>query len=158
MGAGAGAGTGAGAGNAAAAVEQAPHASEAQATESPASEAAAVAVTAAGSMQGGISPSQWEEAMQRIKARSVVLQAYLVAAVGYSLDQGVLSIHFDPVKGKFHKERCEERDNLQTISETISEIVGSQVAVECVFTGEAGLEDPVDQAIRFFGRDIVKLV
>ena len=106
----------------------------------------------------GLSPAQWEQFMQSIKARKVILHAFLVGAVQYALNDGVLTLSFDPAKGAFHKERCEEKDNTDAISETLAEMLGSPVEVRCEFLGGAIEKDPVDQAIEFFGRDIVKLV
>ena len=71
---------------------------------------------------------------------------------------GLLILSFDPVKGVFHKSRCQEEENLQMIKDAASEVMGSPVDVDCVFIDGVMEKDPVDKAIEIFGRDIVKLI
>ncbi|MCL2122191.1 MAG: hypothetical protein FWH28_08085, partial [Clostridiales bacterium] len=100
---------------------------------------------------------QWERILLAIKSQKIVLHAYLLASVRQERKEGKLILYFDPLKGDFHKNRSEEKENLEMIKEVASEILGCDINVECGFLGGRQEEDPVDKAIRLFGRNVVKL-
>ncbi len=114
--------------------------------------------TAAGSSSGGdLSASQWEQILQLIKGQKIVLHAFLLAALRQELTSGVLRIFFDPDKGRFHRDRCVERDNLQMIKDAACQVLGGGLEVECGFWDKEEDTDPIQKAIEIFGSDIVKL-
>ncbi len=113
---------------------------------------------AAGSSSGGdLSSSQWEQILQLIKGQKIVLHAFLLAALRQELTGGVLRIFFDPDKGRFHRDRCVERDNLQMIKDAACQVLGGGLEVECGFWAKEEDTDPIQKAIEIFGSDIVKL-
>lgn len=98
-----------------------------------------------------------EQILQIIKSQKVILQAFLMAAIKWELHDGVLYIYFDEEKGSFHKERCQETDNLEMIREAAQQALGGPVTVVCSYI-PGQTQDPIQKAIDLFGEEIVKIV
>ena len=105
-----------------------------------------------------LTDAQRDAFLQSIKSQKITLHAYLLGALDMTLKEGVLTLSFDPVKGKFHMERCQEKENLDMLREAISQVLGSPAEVHCVLQSGGVQKDPVDKAIEIFGRDAVKIV
>ena len=137
--------------------------SEETAPVAPAPESQVLSEPAAAGNESGLSSGDlpaglWDQILQIVKKRKIVLHAFLLASVKQEWNEGKLTIYFDPVKGDFHKTRSQEGDNLQVIMETAEEVLGASAKVECAFANGKQEKDPVDMAIEIFGRDVVKLV
>lgn len=105
----------------------------------------------------GMPSAQWQQILQAVKGQKNILHAILIASLHQEVSEGKLLILFDPDKGRFHKERSEETDNLQILREAAGQVLGAPVSVECGYLGGEPGEDPVQKAIEIFGRDIVKI-
>jgi hypothetical protein len=101
--------------------------------------------------------AQWEQIMQELKSRKIIIHALLSAALEKELSGDTLYIYFDRDKGGFHKDRCREAENIIIITEAAQRALGRPVKVVCDFQPEQ-TRDPVQKAIDIFGEDIVKVV
>ena len=111
-----------------------------------------------GSLMGSLPSAQWKQILERVKAQKVILQAYLYASLKQDYDQGKLTIYFDSLKGRFHKERSQEPENAGLLKEIAGELLGQDLEIVYTYVNEDGPQmDPVDKAIALFGRDVVKL-
>ncbi|MCL1804565.1 MAG: DNA polymerase III subunit gamma/tau [Clostridiales bacterium] len=106
---------------------------------------------------GSLPDAQWEQIMQTVKSQKIILHALLSAALEKVLSGDTLSIYFDREKGGFHKDRCQETENIRIIAEAAQQALGSQVKILCDFQPGQTL-DPIQKAIDIFGEDIVKVV
>ncbi len=116
------------------------------------------AAAAASSSSGGSLPAaQWEAFLQRVKTRKITLHAFASAAAEKSLANDVLQIDFDQEKYKFHKERCQERDNVELLRQAAAEAFGRPVEVRVGFAEREEKTDPVAKAMAMFGQEVVKV-
>ena len=104
-----------------------------------------------------LTAAQWDAFLQRVKTKKITLHAFASAAAGKVLAGDVLQINFEQEKYKFHKERCEERENLELLKEAAREAFGRPLAVQIGFACKEETVDPIAKAIAMFGEDVVKL-
>lgn len=105
----------------------------------------------------GLGAQRWDAFLQRVKAKKITLHAFVSAAAEKNLDGDVMRIDFEQEKYKFHKERCEERDNVELLKQAAQEAFGQPVEVKIGFAQKEEKLDPVAKALAMFGEDIVKV-
>lgn len=105
----------------------------------------------------GLSPTAWDQILQAVKSRRIVLHAFLTASVEQQLQDHLLTVNFDPEKGKFHKERAEEAENKRILLETARQILDPELQITYGFKQEDLASDPVKKALAMFGENIVEI-
>lgn len=105
----------------------------------------------------GLSPTAWDQILQAVKSRRIVLHAFLTASVEQQLQDHLLTVNFDPEKGKFHKERAEEAENKRILLETARQILDPELQIAYGFKQEDLACDPVKKALAIFGESIVEI-
>ncbi len=105
----------------------------------------------------GLSSNVWEQILQAVKSRRIVLHAFLTASVEQQLQDHRLTVNFDPEKGKFHKERSEEAENKRILLETARQILDPELQITYGFKQEDLDRDPVKKALAMFGESIVEI-
>ncbi|MDR1193084.1 MAG: DNA polymerase III subunit gamma/tau [Peptococcaceae bacterium] len=100
----------------------------------------------------------WSEILRQVKEQKVTLHAFLKAVEEQSLAADTLLLLFDPEKGRFHKERCQEKENLELLTKITGQALGRPVTITCDFKKKEDPLDPVEKAKAIFGDDIVKVI
>jgi DNA polymerase-3 subunit gamma/tau len=72
--------------------------------------------------------ANWSRLLQAVKERSVFVRAFLLMAKPAALEDGVLTLDFE---SRFHKEQLEQTKNKQVLEDTLSELAGAGIKVEC---------------------------
>jgi DNA polymerase-3 subunit gamma/tau len=105
----------------------------------------------------GLASGVWEQILQAVKARRIVLHAFLTASVEQNFQDHVLTVNFDPEKGKFHKESAEKAENKQILLEAARQILDPELQINYGFKQEDLDRDPVKKALAIFGESIVEI-
>ena len=102
---------------------------------------------------------KWQDILSQVKKKKALVEAVLKEGQPAKFNQNKLTITFDLA---FHQVKLSERENIEFLEKTISQVMGSMVKVECVMQDEIFTQDPeqdpVKVAIEVFGKDIVEVV
>ncbi|HCW50934.1 MAG TPA: hypothetical protein DGR79_02550, partial [Clostridiales bacterium] len=72
--------------------------------------------------------ANWSRLLEAVKEKSVFVRAFLLMAKPLALRDGVLTLGFE---SRFHKEQLEQTKNKQVLEDTLSELAGAEIKVEC---------------------------
>ena len=105
----------------------------------------------------GLASAVWDQILQGAKSRRIVLHAFLTASVEQLYQDHLLTINFDPEKGKFHRERAEEAENKRILLEVARQILDPELQIAYGFKKEELDKDPVKKALAMFGEAVVEI-
>lgn len=106
---------------------------------------------------------RWPQILETARRLRVTLHAVMVEASPVDLEDDTLTLGFTPDRA-FHRQRMEQKENLEAAGRAVEQVIGKKVRVRCVeLPPEAGKEtaaareDPVEVAARMFEGRIVNL-
>lgn len=99
----------------------------------------------------------WAKVLERVRSKKVTTYALLAEARCLGLKDGLVLVGFK--KGfKFHRERMEQKENKDILSNALEETLKQKVEVQFVMLGDNPEDDPlVRKAIEMFGQEMVEI-